>query len=149
MGSFPQFQFPGSQDSFLSKLVLLNKETDNCIHQLCPVGLPGFMLLNFISLQISKRCQGQRLPLLKGNLRASFLPLPSRWHHTCRLEMFRKRFPLCNQEKHFLSLETAPTFFPSLKRNLMCFPQIIHDWSLALFVLFVDTLQWEDKDGVQ
>lgn len=31
------------------------------------------MLLNFISLQISKRCQGQRLPLVKGNLRASSL----------------------------------------------------------------------------
>lgn len=88
-----------------------------------PEGLPGLMLLNSI-LQISKWCQGQRLPLLKGNLRASFLPMPSRWHYTCRLEMFRKCFPLCNQGKHFLSLETVPTFFPSLKGIWCVFPKL-------------------------
>lgn len=108
------------------------------------------MLLKFISLHIPQWCQGQRFPLLKGNLRASFLSLPSRWHYTCRLEMFRKHFPLYNREKHFPSAEPAPTFSPSLN-GIWCFffSQIIHDWSLALFVLLLDTVQWADKDGAQ
>lgn len=79
--NFSQFSFPGSQDSFLHSLLYSTKKLT-----MEPIswaqGLPGLMLLNFIYLQISKWCQGQRLPLLKGNLRASFLPLPSRWHYT-------------------------------------------------------------------
>lgn len=63
--TFHNFSSQGHKTHFSPKLVTLNKEADS--------GTPRLMLLNFISLQISKGCQGQRLPLVKGNLRASSL----------------------------------------------------------------------------
>lgn len=110
--TFHNFSSQGHKTHFSPALVTVNKEADNGTHQLSPEGLPGLMLLNFISFQISEGCQGQRLPLLKGNLRASSLPLPSRWRYTCPCEMLRKRFLLCNPEKRFPSSLTAPTFSP-------------------------------------
>lgn len=124
----------------------LNKEADSGIHQLSPEGLPGLMLLNSSSLQILKWGQGQGFPFWKATWE---LAPSSRWHSTCRLEMFKKRFLLCHQEKHRPSFETPPTFSPCLNGIwCVCFPQVTHDWSRAQSVLLVATRSGQMSMGL-
>lgn len=75
------FSSQGQETHFYTTLfVTLSKEAVSGWPS--PEGHPGLRPLNIISLQTSTWCQGQRLPLLKGNLSASFLLLPSRWQST-------------------------------------------------------------------
>lgn len=102
-----------------------------------PRGFLRLTVLNLTSLPISKWCQGQRLPLLKGNLKASFLPLPPRGHYPRPLEGFTSALLWVTRRNIFLPRRLLP---PEMEAGGFS-PQKICDQPRALSVLLADAPQ--------
>lgn len=106
-----------------------------------PRGFLRLTVLNLTSLPISKWCQGQRLPLLKGNLKASFLPLPPRGHYPRPLEGFTSALVWVTRRNIFLPRRLLRLSLPPEMEAGGFSPQKIRDQPLALSVLLADAPQ--------
>lgn len=118
-----------------------------------PRGTPGAPATTLHLLAETQMMPGTEASPFERNPKSWLSPSAFQMAFHMPIRMFRKCFPLCNQEKHFFLWSLLPLSLPPSIEPEVCvcgiFSQIIHDWSFALFALVVDTLQRADKDGAQ